>query len=457
LRLNGREVAVSLDESTPLLSHHSFMAVFRQLTEGEDEAAGCPPLAAVLVKVADMGSLRQIAGRPGVDHVFKVLAEKARAFNDKRDGKVICARYAPDTMSLLLPGYDRDKALSYARDLMGELVPLSERPLRAGMGYYPCLDFAAGKLLDNAAKSLTHAEFLEPGSVVACDAVSLNIYADSLFSEGRLAEAAAEYERALRLNPDELNVLNSLGVCYARLNRAGQAHDMFKKAQQAAPDDYMAYYNEAYALMDSDREEWQEAERLLHRCLSLQPGQPDVLFQLGRVAQKRGRFNQALDYYQQAQASPQCPGGVYRYLGEVLSLSGKLREAEEAFKKAVKFNSADAISLNHLASLYLKRGANLEIALSLAKRAWEMDPAQPRAWQVYALALDKLDKSEQARALLQHGLQRYPDDPAQKFLLAQIQIKAGQLSEAGDNLRQVLALEPNMEEALEALAALPEE
>ncbi|MDR1396462.1 MAG: tetratricopeptide repeat protein, partial [Desulfarculales bacterium] len=459
LRLAGREVAVSLDETTPLLNHHSFMTAFRQLTENGEEGARelIPPLAAVLVKVADLGNLRQIAGRPGVDHVFRVLAEKAHAFNSGRDSGIVCARYAPDTVALLLPGYDRDKALNHARDLMGELVPLSERPLRAGVSYYPCLDFAPGQLLDNAAKSLTHAEFMEPGSVVACDAVSLNIYADSLFSEGLLAEAAAEYERALRLNPGELNVLNSLGVCYARLNRAGQAHAMFRRAQQTAPDDYMAYYNEAYDLMARDREGWPEAERLLRHCLSLQPGHPDVLFQLGRVAQNQGQFNQALDYYQQAQASPRCPGGVYRYLGEVLSLSAKLREAEEAFKKAVKFNSADAISLNHLASLYLQRGANLEIALSLAKRAWELDPERPRVWQVYAYALDKLGRSEQARALLQHGLRRYPDDPAQKLLLAQIQIRAGQLAEARDNLRQVLALEPNMKEALEALASLPGE
>jgi tetratricopeptide (TPR) repeat protein len=459
LSLEGRELAVSLDETTPLLNHHAFNTIFKQLlaTRREHPQAVHPPLAAVLLRVADLGSLRQITGRHGVDHVFKVLAEKAHTFNREYGGEIICARYAADAMAVLLPGWEQARAFAYAQALMQALLPASERPLRVGVSCHPCLDYAPEQLLDNAGKALTHAEFLEPGSVVACDAVSLNIYADSLYGDGRLAEAAAEYERALLLNPNELNVLNSLGVCYAKLNQPAQAHRMFKKAQQCAPHDYMAYYNEAYTLLSSGSEQWEEAQRLLQHCLTMEPGHPNVLFQLGRVAQNSGQFNQALQYYQQTQSSPQCPGGVYRYLGEVLALAGRLSEAEEAFKKAIKFNSSDAVSLNHLASLYLKRNANREIAQSLAKRAWEIAPDQPRAWQVYALALERTNQLEAAFALLQRGLQLHPEDTAQRLLLAQIQIKTGQTDQARQHLQQVLALEPNMQEALEALAGISEE
>lgn len=449
IALSGREFMVSADESSGLIAHQSLMGIFNQLAEEEQDK-----MAVALIRVYGLGNMRQVVGRLGANRLFKTLAERALSYSDAC-GNIAIGRYAPDTMAVLLPGFSESRAFNWISGLMEHLQPYSENPLRAGIGYFPCADFSALETMANAAKALNHAAFLEPGSIVPCDAVSLNISGDSLFDQGRLAEAAAEYERALLLCDHEVNVLNSLGVCYAQLGDMDKAFAMFAKAEAVAPDDYMAYYNQGYTLLGQKK--WEEAKAKFAHCLELKPGHADTLFQLGRVAQERGELALALEYYRDTAASPECPGGVYRYLGEVLALSGNRLEAEDAFKKAIKYNSSDAISLGQLSGMYLSRNANLEIALSLSKRALDLHPALPRHWHVYGQALISVGRLQNAIAVLQQGLTQFPAETALLMEMAGLQIKLGLNEAARENLNLVLKHEPNLEEALNILAAIEEQ
>lgn len=443
LSLAGREFMVNLDESSGLVNHHSLLSIFNQLAEQENR------LAAALIRLEGLDNLRQVVGRFGVDRLFRSLADKVKSFSQ---GDIVIGRYAPDTLGILLPGYSLEDAQTWTNKLLERLIPHSERPLYAGIGYFPCPGFSALDVLNNAVKALAHAAYLEPGAVVPMDAVSLNINADSLFNQGLLAEAAGEYEKALLLNQHELNVLNSLGVCYAQLGDTEKAFAMFKRALTVAPDDYMAYYNQGYTFLHQQK--WDQAMEKFNQCLALMPNHADTLFQLGRCAQEMGRLGQALDFYQQSQQCPQCPGAVYRYLGEALSLSGRLAEAEEAFKKAIKFNSADPVSLNQLAGLYLGRKANLEIAASLAKRALDINPALARNWQVYGAALAALGRLNEALVVLRQSLSQHPMEPSLLLELGRLQVQTGDLDTAAQSLEMVLKQEPNLAEAVNLLAAI---
>ncbi len=447
VRLGGREFLASLDESSGLISHHSLVNIFNQLAANEEAN-----LNAALIRVDGLENMRQVVGRLGVNRLFKTLADRAKAFCERREGAVI-GRFAPDTMALLMPELDKDEACAFSQQLVERLSPHSERPLRAGVGYHPCVGFAAREVLQNAAKALAHAAFLEPGAVVPLDAVSLNISADNLFDQGRLAEAAAEYERALLLCDQEVNVLNSLGVCYGQLGDMEKAFAMFARAQAAAPRDYMAYYNQGYTLMGQKK--WQEARAKFALCLELQPDHAGALFQLGRVAQEMGELVLALDYYRHTEQNPSCPGGLYRYLGEALTLVDNRLEAEEAFKKAIKYNSADAVSLGQLAGLYLGRAANLEIALSLAKRAVDLSPSA-RHWQIYAQAFMALKRPREGLAALQKALSQHPGEPSLLLEMAKLQAALGLGEAARASLQNVLKGEPNLKEALDLMNELKE-
>ena len=95
----------------------------------------------------------------------------------------------------------------------------------------------------NARKALLHAEFYGPGHAVQFDAVSLNVSGDIHFSDGDLAGALREYRRGLECAPQDVNLLNSLGVTYALLNKNNLARSAFERVIHADPNNYMALYN----------------------------------------------------------------------------------------------------------------------------------------------------------------------------------------------------------------------
>jgi tetratricopeptide (TPR) repeat protein len=348
-----------------------------------------------------------------------------------------------------------ENAREKVEGIISKVGEAMERPLRAGISYAPCPGFESWEIMDCASKALVHAGFLEPFSVVVFDAVSLNISGDTLFSQGRISEAVVEYEKALILDPSEKNVLNSLGVCYGHLGQAQKALDCFKKALSAAPEDFMAYYNLGYALMSQGKLE--QARVNLEKSLDINPGHGDTLFQLGCLAQTQGRLQEALDYFKSAAKSPGCRQAVHRRLGEALAAAGHLQEAEEAFNRAVKANGNDAQALSSLAGLYLDRHANLEIALSLAKRAASLEPESARHQRVCARALVSLDRLDEASELLEKGVAQYGKDPYMAVQRGDLEALRGNKKVARKEYERALSLEPQLEAAKSGLKNLGEE
>ncbi len=441
-----RRVRVLLDEVTGLASHRSLMALFSALCADSER------FAAVLVRVEGLEGMRQVMGRVGVDSLMKGLAAEARQVFREQD---VLGRYAPDTLAVLMPQAGVEEARDLARELLQRLGQTTERAQRAGVAAHPCPGFAATDTLDNAAKALVHAGFLEAGSVVIFDAVSLNISGDALYAQGRISEAVAEYERALLLSPQETNVLNSLGVCFGHLGQMDRALEYFERALKAAPDDYMAHYNLGYALMAKGR--LAEARSRLEKSLELRPDHADTLFQLGRLAQGEGHLEQALELMSRAARQDDCRPAVHRHLGELLAAAGKPDQAEEAFKKAVKVNSNDAAALAGLAELYLARQANHEIALSLARRARELEPGAARHLRVMAQALVGLERLDEARELLEEAVEHHQQDPFLALALARVLRDQGRAQAARDQYVRALGLEPNLEDAKQELAELEED
>lgn len=445
VKIGGQSVRVVLDEVTELACHRSFTALFSALCESE------PAFAAMVIRVEGLEGLREEAGSVGADTLMKNFANAARQVFGHGE---FLGRYAPDTLAVLIPKADSDAACVAAEELVARLADTTQRALRVGVALHPCPGFEASDALDNAAKALVHAGFLEPGAVVVFDAVSLNISGDALFAQGRISEAVAEYERGLGLAQEEPNLLNSLGVSYGHLGQMEKAMSYFERALTAAPDDFMAHYNLGYALMGQGR--LAEARQRLEDSLALEANHADTIFQLGRLAQGEGRLAEALDLLSRAAQIPECRPAVHRHLGEALAASGRLSEAEDAFHKAVKVNPNDAAALASLAEMYLHREANLEIVLSLVRKARELEPVAARHVRIMARALISLKRWKEATDLLSQAVAQHPQDPFIALQSARLHAAQDDVAAARDEYIRALSLEPNLEEARAGLAALEE-
>ncbi len=290
----------------------------------------------------------------------------------------------PDRFGVFLPGAGVVLAQERGRAIRQRVKSDLGTTVQIGISIHPCPGFAKREMLDNARKALIHTGFFGPDTQTLFDAVSLNISGDRLYESGRLEEAAQEFQRALPLDPNNVNVINSLGVCYAQMGEFENAVAEFARVTELAPNDFMAKYNLGCALVNLGRED--EAELAFNQATKLEPNNGALYFQLAKLCRKLNRLEDALDHLRRTVDLKPNWGKAWRLFGECFFEQGNDAEAMNAFKKALKINGEDAAALSGLAIVYGRMEPNLEIALSLARRSFELEPEN----EVFGLRLAEL-------------------------------------------------------------------
>jgi tetratricopeptide (TPR) repeat protein len=263
-----------------------------------------------------------------------------------------------------------------------------------GLAAWPSKVLKPKELLSAAKKALLEAAMTGPAMAIAFGAQTLNISGDRLFEEGDVTGALEEYQKGLTLRPDDLNLLNSLGVCHGRLMDHAKALSTFETILALNPGDSMALFNKGCSLLSAGRLE--EAADALKQAADNPEACFEALYQYGRLALELDRPHAALTALRKAAAAKDLRGAVHRALGQAELLAGDGQLALEAFKKAVKHDPDDAQSLSSLGVLFLERANDREVALSLFQRSVEIDPTN----SLYRQRLGKLlfDEGDYAAA-----------------------------------------------------------
>ena len=152
---------------------------------------------------------------------------------------------------------DRDETSATATAESIKSNPASQRKatVSIGIAVYPTADFNKDQILDNAVKALDHAAFFGPDSLVLFDAVSLNISGDTFYQKGDIDSAVKEFKTALALDPSNVNVHNSLGVCYGVMGNFDEAKAAFLETIRLDPEEIMAVYNLGLVHLLTDQKE----------------------------------------------------------------------------------------------------------------------------------------------------------------------------------------------------------
>jgi tetratricopeptide (TPR) repeat protein len=265
-----------------------------------------------------------------------------------------------------------DVSEKIAEIIRKELKTRTQVTFSIGIATYPQLSYKKDDILENARKALSHAGLLGHDSKVRFDAVSLNISGDKLYQEGDVDNAIAEFEKALLIDQQNVNVLNSLGVCYSTKGEHQKALNEFMKVMALAPDDVMALYNAGLAcLMIGDKH---NALEMFLKAYALDENQFEVIIQLGRLYLETKGLELARKYLEKAVEMDLNSGPAHRFLGECYSELNMAKEAVNAYSKAVKLNANDAYSLSALACLYARQKINKEIAIVFAKQSVDLSP-----------------------------------------------------------------------------------
>jgi tetratricopeptide (TPR) repeat protein len=290
---------------------------------------------------------------------------------------------AEDSALLFLDGDSQDVAHNRVAQLLQALDHDAGLALQisAGIGHFPYADFQKSEILANCRKALLHAAFFGPGAIVAFDAVSLNISGDIFYGDGDLPRAVQEYKRGLVCEAANVNLLNSLGVAYAFLDRHALARESFKKALAVEPGNFMSLYNLGLGevLRGNIHHSLQcfEQARAVH-CEEDGPDvKKDLELQLAKLYCRLGLFDKAyalLTEWYESYDNPQLAGPALRYLGESCFRLGRSGEAKIWLQKALRFNEFDSEALGLLGLVYLEEGEGDEISLTLCEKSVELNP-----------------------------------------------------------------------------------
>lgn len=310
-----------------------------------------------------------------------------------RDG--IWGRLDTDCFGCFLPCAGLPATLQQAEAIQNELQRFNLQTVLIGAAVHPHKNFSKAQVLTNARKAIDHAAFFGPGSVAAFDAVTLNISGDRFYQAGRLAEAANEYRTALTLDPTNVNVYNSLGVCRAEMGDLEQALLCFDNARWLDDSDVMAVYNIGLVRLLQGR--IPEARKLFLNAHEMDAGVFEVELQVGRLYLEDGDLSVARDFLQRAaELNPQSASAA-RLLGDCLARLGDDSAAVSAYQKAVKLNPNEAAALSGLGAAYDRLDKNLEIALVFCSKSVELSPDNGRYWRRLGRLQAKAGRLDEAR------------------------------------------------------------
>jgi tetratricopeptide (TPR) repeat protein len=199
-------------------------------------------------------------------------------------------------------------------------------------------------------------------------------FGNFLIGEGRADEAITHYQKAVQINPKNVEAHYNLGNVLIKEGSVDEAITYYQKALQINPDYAQAHNNLGNALLQKGNVD----EAIVHfqKALQISPHFAEAHYNFGNVLFHKGRVDEAITHFQTAlQIRPDNAEAHYNF-GNVLIKAGRVDEAIVQYQQALQINPDSLDFLNNLAWLlatypdaHIRNGAQ---AVKYAGRACEL-------------------------------------------------------------------------------------
>jgi protein O-mannosyl-transferase len=156
----------------------------------------------------------------------------------------------------------------------------------------------------------------------------------ALAASNRFDEAAAHFEKALRIHPNFYDGLVAMSHIRANQGRMPEAIKYFQAAIRIQPDTPKAHMQLAHVLWEQKRD--QEALEEMRRALQSAPGDADIRGDFGVALARLGRIPESIDHFREALRLNPNSAETHNNLGLALLASGKARESIPEFEAALR-------------------------------------------------------------------------------------------------------------------------
>src|SRR5579885_1181721 len=258
------------------------------------------------------------------------------------------------------------------------------------------------------------------------DAGTLMVQGIALDKLGKLQDALAVYEQAIRLDPDYFAAHHNKGLALLQLRRYEEALAAYEQAIRV----YEAHASKGKGLTQ-------------HDDFSL----TNTYDQKGIVLRRLGRREEALAAYEQAIHLDPMNGSAHNNKGNVLLDLGRREEALNAYEQAIRLDPVDASAHNNKGDVLLQLGQREE-ALASLEQAIRLDPKFARPYCHKGKALLQLGRYKEAQVTYEQAL---CFDPKLVSAIGEAYIdqgvalrRLGRLDEALDIYEQAIRFDPKL-------------
>ncbi len=196
-------------------------------------------------------------------------------------------------------------------------------------------------VLGRMGKADAAAEVLENLAARQPDLPSVHVaLADLQRRQENYAAAVTAYDRAIELTEAVSGgswfLYYARGICHERLKNWDKAEADFRHALKLNPDQPQVLNYLGYSLVER-HENLDEALEMIQRAVAAQPDSGYVVDSLGWVLFRLGRYDEAVEYMERAVELMAVDPVVNDHLGDVYWAVGRTREAEVQWKRALSF------------------------------------------------------------------------------------------------------------------------
>ena len=194
----------------------------------------------------------------------------------------------------------------------------------------------------------------------------------------------------------------------------------------------------AQLLMQQER--FAPAMKELAQALQANPDEPHVHALLAVCLRQLDRNKEALEAARRAvQVGPDYAYAHYVLAG-VYDQDDRFDEAERAIREAIRLDPEDADYHARLANLQMQQ-RRWEEGLRAAERALQIDPVHSGALNLRSMALDNLDRTDEAAAASASALAANPGDASAHASKGWQELRAGRQQSALTHFREALRLD----------------
>jgi len=266
---------------------------------------------------------------------------------------------------------------------------------------------------------------------------------------GKLAEAAAAYDRALAVEPENADALHLRGMIACQMGNATTGLGLLRQAVALSP---LAQFQNSLGLALTTTGDLDGAGRAFAEALRLNPKYADAHINSGNLVRRQGNIEAALGHYRQAVTLQPAHANALCLLGTLLDERGEHEQALPHLEKAIKLQPNDArmIAAFGVALMHLRRPA----AEELFTRALALNPKEVEA--LVGLTQHQLN-NHRPRQAVETAVQAMSLAPARadiRSLYGRALMNTDRLDEAKAAYEAALALEPRLISAMTGLSAL---